>query len=106
MRTEAQRQEWIARCERIQALLSLSLADVAQNIEPDDVARIREWIEVNETGLAIEELLLSLATVGQTHKAATGAMLDLAAAEMGGDVGLWKLPLDQLVDRLKVRGFT
>lgn len=106
MRSEAERLEWIARCERIQAHLLAALGDTEQTINPEDVAQIREWIEVNENGLALERLLIAVAEAGLTLDAGIGERLDLASTEMGGDAGLWRLPPPALVSRLKENGFT
>ena len=106
MRSEADRLEWIARCERIQTHLSTALDAVEPTIHPDDVTQIREWIDVNENGLAIERLLIAAAEAGLTLDGTTGERLDLASTKMGGDASLWRLPPAALVSRLKENGFT
>lgn len=106
MRSEAERLEWIARCERIQTRLLAALGAVEQTINPEDVAQIREWIAVNENGLALERLLIAAAEAGLTLDTGIGERLDFASAEMGGDAGLWRLPPAALASRLKENGFT
>ena len=106
MRTEAERREWIAHCERVESYLSAALARLQSQMGQDDVAMVKEFLDNNELGLAIERLLTSAADNGLTVDDETGGLIDRAATAMDGEIGLWRLPLGPLVDRLTENGFT
>ncbi len=106
MRSAAERNEWIARCDRIREHLEAALMNTEGALPASAVAQIREWIEHNENGLALESLLLAAAEQELSINEQTAARLDGAAQEMNGEAGLWRLPLAPLVQKLKETGFT
>jgi hypothetical protein len=106
VRTELERQEWIAACERVQGRLSAALIAVGDRLSRSDADQIREFIDHNENGLAFEGLLLAHAERGLTIDESAGAVIDLAAREMNIEMGLWRLPLDPLLSKLREIGLT
>jgi hypothetical protein len=106
VRAEAERPEWIARCEQIELLQRDVLAKLGASIDADYAARASEYLDHNELGLAIETILMAVAGSGTAVDDVTGAAIDRAAQEMHGEEGLWRLPVDRLVERLIEKGFT
>lgn len=106
MRTEIERQEWIAACERVQVRLSAALTSVESRLSRSDVEQIRSFIDNNENGLAFEGLLLAHAEAGLEIGEQAGDAIDVVAEEMNVETGLWRLPLEPLLSKLKEIGLT
>jgi len=68
------------------------------------VAQVEHFIDHNENGLALEELLYAAAAEGALIDERAGAEIDLAATLMQAPAGLWQLSGEALSARLKESG--
>ncbi|MDQ0849908.1 hypothetical protein QFZ65_001846 [Arthrobacter sp. B3I9] len=79
----------ISNLRDVEHALRWSLAAVQDDLRPEDVSNVRDFLDAGEPGLALDTLCTQLYEFGITVNAAIRDTLEAVGKHMGMDATLW-----------------